>query len=154
MQADHAPTPYTSDQIREQCRDGYVVRHRIEQGDETTVSTMRFEKSDRDGCTVVQETRSLDGQLLRSSEQRSTWTDLCAHASFESANTTIESWLGATWLGQRRGWLYTVRDADNPTSVRRFVFLRDLAGPPAEMVVENDGRVVFRMTAIDPAASR
>ena len=154
MDEDHAPTPYTADQIREQCRDGYVVRHRIEQGGKTSVSTTRFEKGDLEGCTVVHEERSLDGTLLRSTEQRDFWKDMRAHASFKSANTTIESWLGDTWLGPRYGWLYTVRDADNPASVQRFVFLHDLAGPPVEMVVEMDGRVVYRMTAIDPTAAQ
>jgi hypothetical protein len=88
LDPEHAPTPFTAEQIREATPDGWTVEtltHR-DGGIERDVTVFR----DPDDHEVTLESARLEGGELHSTgSHRVTWLDLQRHASFPDAITTI-----------------------------------------------------------------
>jgi len=118
MRSDHAPTPFTAEEIRAGCPEGRTVISVTRTSDganETSVS--RFVRCDATGAEIEN-----DGIL-----GRARWSDLQAHASFPADETTITSEFIDTGLGRLDCLRYSVARGD---SVDEFWFARNLPGMP------------------------
>jgi len=127
-------TPYTADQIRENCPPGRTVVTRTEvPGAAPTWTTSRFAESDAEGARTTWETRSDDGTVLDGGSRRATWEELRLHASFPPDRTTVDDVVVATALGESRCHHYRV---EGDGAAREFWFAVDRPGMPI-LVIEH-----------------
>lgn len=127
---DHAPTPYTADQIRQGCPPGRTVTTRTETPDDPAdLSTTVFLETDEVGAII-------EAGGVR---HRVSWADLQAHASFPAERTTITEDVVETPLGEMECICYRVV-ADG--SVTSFWFAKKRPGMPVRSVTESGGSVV------------
>ncbi len=149
-QPDHAPTPYSADDIRRACGPGRRNTYRIEAkgeqpylmatewfGGGAKTGEASFTKLDLDGETVAGPGRT-----------EMEWRDLQKHASYPGDVTTIEETTVEVGAGEFAVWLYTVRRDD---LVERVWFAKDLPGPPVLKIDERDGAEESRMELIELA---
>lgn len=149
MRADHAPAPYTAEQIRAGCPDGRRSTYYISNpGESDYLRIFRFEGGDEEGTTVGIRATALDGRpLQRLRESRAPWTALQSHASFPTPATEI----GRETICLAPGWFhcmrYTVRTPQAPPgSYSVLWFARELPGPPVRMERYVGGALTERMT--------
>ena len=145
MQPDHAPTPFTADEIRAACPEGHTLTYRMEPADGPTfLQVMRFSGCDAEGADVTTTMRSEEGEPKGAfPKRRSKWRDLQAHASFPAAQARIVETRIRVPPGTFEVWVYTIEQGDDVT---RFFFAKDLPGPPIQMIRMQDGAEVMRMT--------
>ena len=89
MHPDHAPTPFTADEIRSATPAGYMVVTVTEQGAAAAHRRTEFTDVDADRTTMVM--TPIDEHGAPAGEARevvAAWSDLQAHASFPAGITT------------------------------------------------------------------
>jgi len=130
IQAGHAPTPFTADEIRQGCPAGRTVTARTEAAGEP----------DRVDITVFVETDDR-GALLESNGQRHrvTWRELQNHASFPAEVTTVHEDVVEGPLGRMDCLSYRVVAAD---TVSTFWFEKGRPGMPVLFTTEVAGALV------------
>lgn len=138
-----APTPFTADQIRAGCPAGRTIRLLVEKdGAEPYVRYNTFVSCDEKGAII--ERGSLDS-AADAERDRSTWSELQAHAAFPTVATTIDPDTIDIPLGVLDCHRYTVRDDDR---VFVFWFAPKYPGMPVRIVEQNDGRTISTTTMI------
>lgn len=148
LRPDHAPTPFTADQIRGRCPEGKTVRVLIERaGAPAYQRVTRFVDVDESGATLVRSELAADGTARTEPEtDRVTWLDLQSHASFPADVTTIEPERITTALGELDCLRYTVLD-EGAESV--FWFATDHPGMPVRYLTRVDGAVVLTVSVVE-----
>lgn len=149
LKPDHAPTPFSAQEIREGCPSGHRVVHRIEQvGQDPRIQVTLFVDASADQVgfevTVTDPDGNSLGNPLRASAK---WADLQAHASFPTAVTTIADEPCQTGAGAFDCWKYTVTQDDG--TEQRFWFAKQLPGPPVLFETYKAGERIYRMEMIE-----
>lgn len=147
MQPDHAPTPFTADQIREACPVGRQSTFRVEMPGRTPfLQTFHFVEADAEGAMVRFTLRDEGGKFLgEPTTSRSDWRGFQAHASFPAAGTTITETEETVPAGTFVGFLYRV--VTEETNVEAF-FAKSLPGPPVRLIRSRDGVPEMTMTLV------
>jgi hypothetical protein len=157
MQPDHAPTPYTADEIREACGEGRKDTYRIESGTEVKTRVATFVKCDAEGADMEATDTKADGTST-TTKGHGTWKQFQSHASFPEGATKITEETIEVPAGKFDCWLYTVaRKQGDKAITTRMYFAKKLPGPPVKLVAEVDGKVATSMTLIehkDPPAKK
>ena len=151
LKPDHAPTPYTADQIRDGCRDGRTSTYRIEAPRRKTIlQTLRFSNGTDKGCDLEVTRKTEDGTLFgKPTTARAPWAQLQSHASFPEKLTKVTDAEVTTPAGKFDCLLYTVTTRRGEiTTVVRAYFAKKLPGPPVKRVVEMNGKVIHTMTLV------
>ena len=157
MQPDHAPTPFSADEIRAACPEGRWNLFEMQTtGKAKLWQLSTFEHSDEHGAdfqgVVVNEEGAEVGSPARDT---ATWHQLQAHASFPSALTEIRADTYRSDAGKFDCWLYVVTEhTGDKEIVQRFWFARNLPGPPVRVEQREDGTVTFEMKLVQTGTSR
>ncbi len=148
LEADHAPTPFSAEQLRAACPVGRVDTFLIESPSRPPVhQTTRFVSSTFNGAVFVASMSTPDGQPVGEPVRaRATWTDLQAHASHPADSTVITEDDVRVPAGRFDCWVYTVTSG---TDVQRLHFAKGLPGPPVRAVQEVDGVVQLDMRLVE-----
>ena len=114
LHPDHAPTPFTADEIRAATPAGYTVVTVTEQSG--AVSHRRTEFTEVDDARAVMVMTPIDDRGSPTGEARTVeavWTDLQAHASFPAEITTVGRDTIETPLGTVECIRYDVANDDH-----------------------------------------
>jgi hypothetical protein len=151
LKPDHAPTPYTADEIRAACPEGRMNVYRTEGKGKVAVTSMRFVKCDEKGAEMEFSVGPENAPPVQTNTSAAAWKDLQAHGSFPEKDTKITEETIEVPAGKFDCWLYTItrQTADGKPSKISFHFAKSLAGPPVKMVKETDGKVDSTMTLIE-----
>lgn len=150
LKPDHAPTPYTADEIRDACPEGRVSVFRTEGKGKVAISTITFLKCDEKGAEMEFSVGPENAPPLQTNRNTAAWKDLQAHASFPEKVTKITEETIEIPAGKFDCWVYTVTQiSDGKEAKRTFHFAKSLAGPPVKMVSEKDGKVESTMTLVE-----
>ncbi len=152
LHADHAPTPYSADQIREATPTGSQVRFLVgAPGAQALGQIMTFTQPTAETVDVRVEIMSDDGKSLgEPSSNTMTWASLQSHASFPEVDTTVERLEHETKLGTSECWRYTVVTvAKKVRTTSEYWFDVQRPGPPIELTQTRGGEIVFRMEMIE-----
>lgn len=152
LEAGHAPTPFTADEIRDATQVGKTIRRRVDAtGEASFFIVSRYVECDGAGALMERSRVSLDGAALGEPEvDRVTWLDLQTHASFPADAATIESERIDTPLGELDCLRYTVRDG---TTEHVFWFATDFPGMPIRSLTRTDGQVVNTVAVVENTLS-
>ena len=139
--ADHAPFPYTVEQLRGGMPVGHVIelRHRV---DETT-SEWRWTVVEADDAGLVLKTDVLSGEA-EAGDKAHTWLELQSHATY-AADTPIERRSVTVALGTYEADCYLVAADEANLS---FCFALELPGPPLLYTVGAAGRELERFEQV------
>ncbi len=146
LDPEHAPTPFTGDEIREGCPTGRQVTlvHTSEDG-KSEYWTTSFAKTGELNAVLVNQQVAENGQPLGGgSEFVATWDELQAHASFPAANTTVSEVEVTTPIGELDCLLYEVEEG---STTKQMWFARSLPGLPIKTVYR-DGEVTILTTLV------
>ena len=147
MRPEHAPTPFTAEQIREACPVGRRSTFRVEIPGRTPIlQTFHFTAADAEGAEVTFTLRDDAGKSVGEvTTSRSNWSGFQAHASYPLEQTTITEAEETVPAGTFAGFLYRVEGDGRATEA---FFARDLPGPPVRMVRTRDGKAEMTMTLV------
>lgn len=153
LKPDHAPTPFSADEIRAGCPPGRVITWRVTATDlpAPMLQTFTFDES-KTGKAVFRATMTTEDGAPKGAARTASvaWKDLQAHASYPAARTTITGERIETEGGTFDCWLYTVRDAANPDHLETEAwFAKDLPGPPVRLKQYAEGKVVRTMELLE-----
>lgn len=151
LQSDHAPTPFTAEQIRAGCPAGRTITFRVEMpGREPSLQIMRFLAADAEGAEVEMAMTDLKGTPLAPPQtSRGTWEGYQRDASNPKDATRIEETEFETPLGTFHGFRYVIATEENGAPVtREMYFACDLPGPPVRIVRREGENRVMTMTVI------
>lgn len=151
LQEDHAPTPFTADQIRKGCPSGRTSTFFTEsEADGRGFLVIRFERADAEGVTTTVEFLDEQRQRIRASPmQRATWGELQRHASFPLATTTVRDEVVEVPAGRFACLVYEVSEPSEGADVTtRYDFARALPGMPVRVLKSRGGRVVSRQELV------
>jgi hypothetical protein len=152
MRPEHAPTPFTAEQIRAACPVGRRSTFRVEMPGRTPfLQTFHFTVADAEGAEVTFTIRDEQGRSLgEPTTSKSDWRGFQAHASWPAAETTITETEETVPAGTFAGFLYRVEgeDAEDGRLVTEAFFARALPGPPVRMVRSRGGEVEMAMTLV------
>lgn len=148
LRADHAPTPFSAEEIRAGCQPPRTIRLRIEPAGATPfIRVNRFLEADAEGALQEAQRFAIDGTPLDEGERhRVSWLGFQEHASYPETQTTISEETIDLPAGSFACWCYTVRDGNDE---RRFWFARELPGMPIQMEEREGGALTFRMVMLD-----
>jgi len=149
MRPDHAPTPYTAEEIRKACAEGRTDTFSVERGKDKWKHTMKFLKGDAETVEAEYTNTAEDGKTLRTWKDRQTWIDFQTHASFPEVDTKITEETIEVPAGKFECWLYTVQKREGDAATVRMYFAKKLPGPPVKMTSEETGKTVFSMTLLE-----
>lgn len=135
LNPDHAPTPFTADEIKEGCPEGRTVVSVTETAGEKATETVRFSRCDEEGAVL-----GPDG-----TGRRVSWRDLQAHASFPAADTRIDEETIETPLGRFATSRYEVRRGQE---THLFWFAKDKPGMPIRHTTVVAGEVTSTTTVV------
>lgn len=140
LEAEHAPTPYTADEIRAATPEGLEVTTETvsrEGGTRRERTTfVRCGEDDADIATVrLDEHGAPIGEVRRGTAR---WLDLQAHASFPAAITTRTEDTIDHPLGRLTCWRY---DVDGEHGSTTFWFAHDTPGMPVRYGTVIDGEL-------------
>jgi hypothetical protein len=114
LHPDHAPTPFTADEIRSATPAGYTVETITEQAGVVSRRRTEFADVEADRATMVMTPIDEHGEPVGvAREVAVTWTDLQAHASFPAAITTVSRETIETPLGSVNCLRYDVSSDDH-----------------------------------------
>ncbi len=137
LRPDHAPTPFTAEEIRRGCPTGRTVTARTEAaGEPDRVDTTVFAETDEQGALLES-----NGQ-----EHRVTWLELQSHASFPAELTTITEEMIQIPLGRMECLSYRVVKDE---TVSTFWFAKDRPGMPVLFMTETNGAVLSTTFVIE-----
>ncbi len=142
--AEVAPRPFTAAQLREACRAGRVMTFVMERPPKPPVKRrMTFLVADDERATIVSELLGDQNEVLGTPEtQTATWDELRRHATYPRATTTIMDAVAEVPAGSFPCKRYTILEGAKKTVA---CFASELPGPPVELVIEEDGRLLLSM---------
>jgi hypothetical protein len=148
LEAGHAPTPFTAAEIRRGCPVGRTIRLLVEiEGQAAFLSVNRYVEADAEGATVERRRFTLPGDPLgEAAQDRETWLELQAHASFPADRTEVAEERMETPLGELDCLRYTVNEG---VTVQTFWFAKTAPGMPIKYTTEEGGRVTSLVTVIE-----
>jgi len=146
LQPDHAPTPFSAEEIRAGCPQGRTVTLSVESLGGSFVETIRFVAVDAEGAVQESSAATREGEPLgEPSRTRSSWVDLQRHASFPADATVIQFEALNTPMGRLECRVYRVETHDE---LRRFWFAVDRPGMPVRVEARSGDQVTSTMTMI------
>ena len=151
MKPDHAPTPFSAEEIYKGCPRGRKIVYQVETfGQPVSFQTLEFVTVHEDKVVYESVTKGMDGKQQGPRRMTTgTWKDLQAHASFPGKQTTIKKESFTVPAGTFDCWRYEVTlEKGGKTSVQRYWFAVNLPGPPVCVEETVDNRVVFKMTML------
>ena len=151
MQPDHAPTPFSAEEIRSGCpRDRKIVFQVEVYGKPLLYRTITFVTVNPEDAVLETVTTGMDGKKIGKKQMTiAKWKDLQAHASFPGAQTEIRPEDHSTPAGTFDCWQYTVTSAKGgKKNVQRYWFAKSLPGPPVYVEETVDGRIAYKMTML------
>ncbi|UCH93220.1 MAG: hypothetical protein JSV88_23460 [Candidatus Aminicenantes bacterium] len=151
MKPDHAPTPFSAEQIRQGCpRDRKIVFQVEAFGQPVIFQTLTFVSVYEEKVVFESVTTGMDGKQRGAKKMTvGTWKDLQSHASFPGARTKIQSESFTVPAGTFDCWRYEVTlKKGNQTNVQRYWFAKKLPGPPICFEETANGRVAYKMTML------
>ncbi len=151
MKPDHAPTPFSAEEIRSGCPRGRKIVFQVEVfGKPLLYRTITFVTVNPEDTVFETVTTGMDGKKI--GKKRMTiakWKDLQAHASFPGKQTETRSENHTTPAGTFDCWLYIITSQkDGKKNVRRYWFAKSLPGPPVYVEETVDGRLAYKMTML------
>jgi hypothetical protein len=150
LEPGHAPTPFTSAEIRSGCPAGRTIKLLVEiPGQAPFLSVNRYVHADAEGATVERTRFTLDGEPLGEAvEGRETWLELQAHASFRADRTELTRERIQTPLGALDCLRYRVTDG---ATEETFWFAKTAPGMPIKYTTQDSGQVTSVVTVIEDA---
>ncbi|MBI5502468.1 MAG: hypothetical protein HY907_19650 [Deltaproteobacteria bacterium] len=145
---EHAPTPYTAEQIRDASRPGRTYRFRVEiPGAPTVVREIRFEAVDTETATIRSTTRDEAGNVLEAPEPTvAAWEELRRHALFPQDVVELTEAEVTVPAGTFACVVYTVTTSEG---VEVYEFATDLPGPPVRFWTEAGGARTMTSTLVE-----
>ena len=152
MKPEHAPTPFSAEEIRKGCPNGRMDTFRIEiPGKDAVLNHQRFHDGEKEAANVESYRTTPEGKLLgKKTSRRLPWKVLQSHASHPKDKTKITEGKIETPAGKFDCWIYVVstRARGGKTRVATLHFAKTLPGPPVRMIQEIEGKRTFTMTLI------
>jgi hypothetical protein len=151
MKPDHAPTPFSADEIRNGSPRGRKIVYQVEMlGKPYFFQTIEFTSANPDDVVFETVTKGMDGKRVGKKQMSvGKWPDLQSHASFPASQTVITSESLTTPAGTFDCWLYTItNEKDGKTNIKRFWFAKKLPGPPISYEEKTDGKIVYKLTML------
>ena len=151
MKPDHAPTPFSAEEIRIGCpRDRKIVFQVETFGKQMVFQTLTFVTVSEKEVVFESMTTGMEGKRVGSRRMSTgTWKDLQSHASFPGAQTKIQKEPFTINTGTFDCWRYEVTlKKEGKTNVQRYWFALDLPGPPICFEETVDGKLAFKMTML------
>lgn len=149
--AANAPFPYTAAQIREASKPGRVITFLVEKpGKPAFKQRFRFAAADAEAATIAAEVVDDSGKVIGEPDVKiSTWEQLRRHATYPKATTSITEVDAETLAGPYKCKRYTATET-TPEGLKKTVacFANDLPGPPIELTIELDGKLVMTMALV------
>lgn len=142
---DHAPTPFTADEIRDGCPTGrqVTVAHVGPDGS-SELWTTTFARTDHETAVIVNQQVNGAGQPISdASEMVATWDELQAHASFPAVATDITEEELSIPIGTLACLRYVVTEGGN---TKQLWFARSLPGLPVKTIYTEAGST--RLTTV------
>jgi hypothetical protein len=150
LQPDHAPTPYTADEIRAACPEGRVNVFRVEAKGQVQTLTFKFLKCDEKGAEIETSSVMEDGTPGGSNKRTSTWKELQAHGSYPEKDTKVTEETVEVPAGKFECKVYAVTQNTGGKQVKRTMYFdKAVAGPPVKFVQEVDGQAVMTMALVE-----
>lgn len=143
-----APIPFTAEQIRDAMPPGTELKLRVASpGKPTVIQHWVVLRADAETGTIASRLLDENGELVQDEgAQTSRWQELREHAKFPADKTTVTDATVTVPAGTFPTKLYEVREG---STVKKMHFAPALPGPPIDMVVEVDGKVVMHMTLLE-----
>jgi hypothetical protein len=152
LQPDHAPTPFSAEEIREGCPRNRRVVFQVETFNQPVVfQTLTFVSVYEEKVVFETLTTGMDGKRIGSKQLTTgTWKDLQSHASFPQAQTKIRKESFTVPAGTFDCWRYEVTlQKDGKTDTQHFWFALKLPGPPICFEEAVDGKVIYKLTMLN-----
>lgn len=149
--AGRAPTPYTIADLRRVLVVGKQLTFVVEGPDKLPQQKrFRFVAADEEHVTVATEFLGDDGRVLGQPEVEVTsWDVLRHHASYPLEQTTISEATAEVPAGSFPCKRYTVIEKTDQLETKTIAcFGHDTPGPPVEMTVEKNGKLVMSMSLL------
>ena len=147
LHPDHAPTPFTADEIRTGCPAGRTVTMAVDGDGGSFLQTIRFVAVDREGASQESLAVTEEGEPLgEPSTTRTSWVGFQEHASFPAEVTVVRVEALNTPLGRLECRVYEV-EQDGESD--RYWFAVDRPGMPVKTQTVSGDRVISRMTMIE-----
>jgi len=149
LRPDHAPAPFTAEEIRLACAEGRTDTYRVElRSEKPAKHTLKFLKCDREGAEV-ESTNTLEDGTVKTTKERQAWVDFQTQASFPEIDTKITEETIEVPAGKFECWLYTVQKKEGDPAVVRLYFAKKLPGHPVKITSEEKGKTIFTMTLLE-----
>ena len=148
LEADHAPTPYTADQIRAGCPSGLRSTYLMEGGGKKVIQVWAFDKADDTAVDFTMTQQDESGVIQGTPRKnRVEWTTLQRHADYPARYTEITEEEITVPAGTFLCMHYKVSQPDEgKISVGDFWFAYDLPGGPIRWIQSADGTTLVSMT--------
>ncbi|MEQ9499408.1 MAG: hypothetical protein RIT81_21160 [Deltaproteobacteria bacterium] len=150
--SDHAPRPFTAEQIRDATPQGTTWTYEMRKLREPPVRQVtRVVAADDARVTFAVDSFNAGGEALGGTKtSTATWTELEAHATFPAAHTKILDVEVDTPAGRFEAWRYEVRDPDaKVVRIKNFYFAKSRPGAPVLYEQTDDGEIQFRMVLVE-----
>lgn len=151
LKADHAPTPFSAEEIRRGCPEGRKSIFKIEMtGRDVVFMNWEFTKVDEENAVFSSFNTNAQGEKLGEIQtEKVPWKVLQGHASFSAADTTITV-VPLTLEGKNyQCWLYEVRGIhEGKEMLNKFWFAQTIPGPPVLTERYIEGTKVMTMTMV------
>ena len=147
MKTDHAPTPFSAEEIRKGCPDGRLTSYLIEiPGKPNSYSMTRFVEPNREQTGFENWTTNLQGKIIGKPKRiDAKWRDLQAHASYPEKFTSIALDKITIPAGSFECLRYSVQMEGD---LKKLWFARALPGPPVKFEHYKNGSRVFSMILV------
>lgn len=149
LNPDHAPTPFSAEEIRDASPSGHYSIFLVQQsGAEPFRLVSEFTRVDGETAAFIGWREDLDGAVIGDIMTASaTWSELQAHASFPQEQTKITEKVIAVPAGKWTCWIYSIDRSDG--TIMEMAFAKGLPGPPVRMHVIDGEDVVYSMELVE-----
>ncbi|OGL41050.1 MAG: hypothetical protein A2161_17980 [Candidatus Schekmanbacteria bacterium RBG_13_48_7] len=151
LEKDHAPTPYSSEEIREGCPPGRTMLFRCTVPEKPDYfKVMAFENCDIERACFQEYSLDSGGNLIGEKQNSQlNWTDLQQHASFSKTETMLSMVAIETELGYFQCWHYTVQtESGGKKKETHYYFSKTNPGPPVLLIEKVENKTILKMTMI------
>ncbi len=149
-EAELAPRPYTTEQIRDHFAAGSVIKFRLHSAEGDILRRTEFTAVTDDTCTMSTINQALDGTpLILPQVTTVPWSDLRDHASWPAKEIVRTEGSVTVAIGTFDAWIYTHSPANAPGQTITYWFAKDLPGPPVKVSAIDKGVEVETMELIE-----
>jgi len=148
-----SPTPFTAKQVRDALPTGSKISLRREDANnKVTIEEWEVTAATPKTCTMTVKVFNEDGSQLIDDKGSvtNTWNELRDNAKFPEDQTVRSEGIITVPVGEHETWLYVVtsKTDDGKEMQSYYTFAKDLPGPPVQMSVLVDGKIVSKMTMV------